>query len=160
MRVYRSQVRPFHPIELDETYSFSRADCRDEYPLLEIPSCRFKATFYEEEGGLRCAYRACGSWVLADSRTLEEFASSFEEEGDIGILSSFEESGDGYVFLGTFFESEELAHKIARTLLPLSPHQEGSALPKGGEGYEVLGEEEALRKKSESPFGAIPDDYA
>ncbi len=160
MRIYRSQVRPSKPIELGETYSFSRGDCEKEYPLVEIPDCRFEASFYDEDGHLRCSYRVSGNWILVDGRTAKEFSSSFEEEGDIDILSSFEEEGEGYVFPGTFLESEELAHKIVKTLVPVSPHAEGSELPKGGEGYDVLTEEEANSEESESPFDAIPDDYA
>ena len=160
MRIYRSQVRPSKPIDIDETYSFSRENCEKEYPLTEIPACHFEASFYDEDGYLCCSYHVSGSWILVDGRTSKEFSSSFEDEGDIDILSSFEEEGEGYVFPGTFLESEELAHKIVKTLVPVSPHQEGSELPEGGEGYSVLTEEEATSEKSESPFDTIPDDYA
>lgn len=161
MRVYRSQVRPNRGLELDEEYSFSREDCAKEYPLLEIPGCHFEASFYDDDGRLFASYRVSGNWVLSDGRTAEEFSSSYEEEGEVEILSSFEEEGDGYVFPGTFLESEELAHKIVKTLVPLSPHKEDSALPSGGEGYSVLTEDEASSEtKSESPFDAIPDDFA
>ena len=161
MRVYRSQVTPNRPLDLDEGYSFSREDCKEEYPLLEIPSCRFEATFFDEDGRLFCSYRVYGDWILSDSRTAKEFLSSFEEEGEVEILSSFEEEGDGYVFPGTFLESDELAHKIVKTLVPLSPHEEGSALPSGGEGYSVVSEGEVSEEEgSDSPFDAIPDDFA
>lgn len=161
MRVYRSQVRPNKPLELCESYSFSRIDCEGEYPLLEVPSCRFEAAFFDDDGHLVASYRVFGEWVLSDSRTAEEFLSSFEEEGEAEILSSFEEEGEGYVFPGTFLESEELAHKIVKTLVPLSPHKEGSSLPEGGEGYKVVAEEELPSEKGEaSPFDEIPEDYA
>ncbi len=160
MRIYRSQVTPSKPLDVDETYSFSRNVCEKEYPLLEIPNCHFEARFYDADGRLKCEYRVSGSWALSDSRTSKEFSSEFEEEGDIDLLSSFEEEGDGYVFPGTFLESEELAHKITKSLVPISPHQDGSPLPDGGEGYAVLTEEEAENGKSESPFDSIPDDYA
>ncbi len=160
MRVYRSQVTPNRPLEVEEDYSFSRQRCVAEYPLLEVPSCHFKAVFYDDDGFLKAEYTISGVWVLSDGRTAEEFSSSFGEEGECGILSDFEEEGDGYVFPGTFFESEELAHKIIKTLVPLSPHKEGSELPMGGEGYSVLTEEEASAENVDSPFDSIPDDFA
>lgn len=160
MRIYRSQVTPNRPLSVNEAYSFSRKDCEKEYPLVEIPSCLFEAEFFDDDGFLSCRYRVSGSWVLVDGRTAKEFSSSFADEGEISILSSFEEDGDGYLFPGTFFASEELAHKIVKTLVPLSPKEEGSKLPESGEGYAFLSEEEASSSQTESPFDAIPDDYA
>ena len=160
MRIYRSQVRPSHPLETKEKFSFSKEDCAKDYPLLSVPSCFFEASFQDDEGFLYASYRIFGTMLLSDSRTLKEFAFPFEEEGEADILSSEEEEGDGYIFPGTFFESEDLAHKIIKTLVPLSPRQEGSALPSSGEGYQVLSEEEKREENADSPFEAIPEDYA
>lgn len=161
MRIYRSQVRPNKSLRVDEDYSFSSDDCAGEYPLLEVKECHFEATFFNDDGILRAEYSIKGTYVLSDSRTLAAFASPFEDSGEVDILSSVEEEGDGYIFSGTFFSSEELAHKIIKTLIPVSPHQNGSALPKSGDGYNVYSDDAPRAKEpGSSPFDAIPDDFA
>jgi hypothetical protein len=161
MKIYRSQIRPNKSLDVDEDYSFSAEDCAGEYPLLEVKECHFKATFFDDEGILRAEYSVKGIYALSDSRTLAPFASPFEDSGVVDILSSVEEEGDGYIFPGTYFSSEELAHKIIKTLIPVSPHQDDSSLPESGEGYNVYSDDAPREKEpGSSPFDAIPDDFA
>lgn len=143
MKIYRNLVKEGHPLELEEDIAFSKEDCQNDYPLLSVPSCHVKMVFENVDDFLTCDYFLAGEMELSDSRTAEPFLESFEDDDLIDLLQSEEEDGEGYIFPGTFLESKDLAHKIIRSLVPISPHKEGSSLPESGEGYSFYQEDEA-----------------
>lgn len=142
MKIYRNLVKEGHPLELEEDLAFSSIDCQNDYPLLSVPSCHAKMIIENVDDFLTCDYSISGTMELSDSRTAKPFTQEFEDSDLIDLLQSEEEEGEGYIFPGTFLESEDLAHKIIRTLVPISPHQENSPLPMSGDGYSFIEENE------------------
>lgn len=142
MRIHRNLVKEGKPLIFEEDLSFSQGDCAGDYPLLSVPNCRFSCKVENEDGYLTADYSIEGKMELADSRTGKPFLQEFSDADCIDLLESEEEDGEGYIFPGTHLESRDLAHKIIHSLIPISPHQEGSSLPKSGEGYSFLKEED------------------
>ncbi len=142
MKIYRNLVKEGHPLELEEDISFSKEECQNDYPLLSVPSCHVRMVFENVDDFLTCDYFLSGDMELSDSRTAEPFLQSFEDDDLIDLLRSEEEDGEGYIFPGTSLESKDLAHKIIRSLVPISPHKEDSPLPSSGEGYSFIEENE------------------
>ncbi len=135
MRIHRNLVKEGKPLCWEEELAFSKEDCAQDYPLLSVPKCRFRCKVENEGGYLTADYSICGEMELADSRNASPFLEGFSDSACIDLLESEEEDGEGYIFPGTHFESRDLAHKIIHSLIPISPHKEGSSLPEGGEGY-------------------------
>ncbi len=149
MKIYRNLVKEGHPLELEEDIVFSREECQNDYPLLSIPSCHAKLLIENVDDFLTCDYSLVGEMELSDSRTAKPFLLKFEDSDLIDLLQNEEEEGEGYIFPGTFIQSEELIHKIIRTLVPISPHQEDSPLPESGEGYSFVEEKESFIEEGE-----------
>ncbi len=161
MKIHKSQVTSAKPLAVEGEFSYVKDECKEHYPLIEVPSCHLRGLFENAGDILTFNYELKAKIIVSDSRTATPFEMEIEDEGIADVLPSYDTEGDGYVFEGTSFELEDLLLCLIVSNVPLAPHQEGSALPSSGKGYRVLTEEELLKEKEEegNPAFAALDDY-
>lgn len=161
MRIYRNAITSAKPLEVEEELSYKEGDFASSYPLLGLKGVKVSGQINRNDDFLTAHLHVIGTMVLSDAYTSFPFDEEFELDEIVDLLEDVDEDGDGYVLPGTFVELSEVVFHLIRSHVPLKPLKEGSTLPKGGEGYSVLTEEELLKKQESSgdPRFDILDGY-
>lgn len=120
------------------------------YPILGITKCHYEAKVSEVGDYAHASYKIEATLNLEDSRDGKPFIKNVNIEEDVDLLEDEDEVGEGFVVNGPDIDLDEIALKIINSSMPISVSRGKSSLPKSGEGYRVLSEEEAKAEKEDS----------
>ena len=98
--------------------------------------------------------------VLLDSYTNEPFQKKIVLDEEADLLEEDNQEAEGYIIEGKEIDLSLLCLKMIRSSLPIKVLKPGSKLPKDGEGYRVLSEEDFQKEKENSynpSFDALKD---
>jgi uncharacterized metal-binding protein YceD (DUF177 family) len=160
MIIKRSSILPNQPTLLDEDEAFSSSYFEDSYPIKDILSCHLKGQIAKTKTYLVADLSIEAKVVLLDSYTNEPFTQKVKLEETVDLLEQEDEEGEGYIVEGNEIDLSELCLKMIRTSLPIKVLKPGSKLPKSGQGFRVLSEEEVQKEKADSynpAFDALKD---
>lgn len=143
---------------LEEDVDFSNHQFQKNYRIRQILSSHVKIDLvvFEDIADLRVDIK--GEVVGACSYTNEDVLLPYHIKDDM-TFSSDEEKGADYYEPTDIIELDPYIFALIDSSIPLTIHKKGAKLPEGGAGYEVLSEEEYLKKKLEekksSPFDVL-----
>lgn len=150
MIIARSQIIPNRPSLIDEDETFVASLFADSYPIASIKKCHLQGQL-SRNGDIVIANLHIEAVVsLLDSYTNEPFDQKVIVDEDADLLLEEGGEGEGYIVPGNQIDLSEMAVRMIRSSLPIKILKPGSHLPKSGEGYSVLSEEEVSRGKTES----------
>ncbi|OPZ34330.1 MAG: hypothetical protein BWY98_01110 [Tenericutes bacterium ADurb.BinA155] len=160
MIIKRSSILPNQPTLLNEDESFTPDYFKDSYPIKDILSCHLEGEIAKSKTYLQADLTITAKVVLLDSYTNEPFRQKITLQEKVDLLEKEDEEGEGYIIEGNEIDLSELCLKMIRSSLPIKVLKPGSKLPKSGEGFRVLSEEEIAKEKSENynpAFDALKD---
>ena len=147
-------------LKVEEEETFFPEDFPSSSPLKMIDGCKVKGSLFLEDGVIHCHLEADAVLTLEDSYTMEHFQKKQKLDEEFEILDDENGEGEGFIVSGPSIEIKELVIALYRFSLPSKILHKGSKLPKSGDGYSVLSEEEAKKKAEEttsSPFDKLKD---
>ncbi len=157
MKINRALLQNGTPKTFEETIDFSSAQF-DPTHIRRIPHCEVKivATDFEEILNVHLHIKADVIGVC--SYTLEDVPLHYEIDDDISLTDN-EEDFDNYYEKSNIIDMDEYVLGILLANIPVKLVKEGAKLPKSGNGYRVLTEEEyeQERKKRGNPAFDILD---
>ncbi len=156
-KILKSHLHP-RPLPFEEEESYSPEDFPANSPIKMIEDCQVAGEIHLEDGIIRCHMKASAKLTLEDSYTAETFQKKKTVEDEFDILDEENGEGEGFIVYGPSIDLKEIALSLFRFQLPSKILKPGSKLPRGGEGYSVLSEEEAEAvSTSGSPFDKLKD---
>jgi hypothetical protein len=160
MIITRSQIVPNHPTILDEEETFDKSFFKDSYPISDIKKCHLEGQLNRTGDIVTAHLHIEAVATLLDSYTNKPFDQKVIVDEAADLLLEENDQGEGYIVPGGQIDLSEIALRMIRSSLPIKILKPGSRLPKSGEGYSVLSEEEVLKQKHESynpAFDALKD---
>ncbi len=129
-------------------------------PLINVLNCHveLKAQRFEEFIYVTLSVKA--KVTLQCSYTLKNFESIVSGEDELHFAPSKDEDEDCIEYKGTSIELDHYIFNLLSASVPLSPKAPDAKVPKSGNGYRVLSEDEFQKEKEESgnsQFDALKD---
>lgn len=130
------------------------------YPLLGVKKCHYTVRVSKVGDYSHADFTISATLRVEDSRDAVAFDKKVNVKESIDILDVEDEEGEGYLVEGGDIDLDDLALKILHSSLPIRLVRPESALPKNGQGYRVLSEEEKEKEKAEAgnpAFASLAD---
>lgn len=129
-------------------------------PLINVLNCHaeLKALRFEEFIYVTLTVKA--KVTLQCSYTLEHFETEISGTDELHFAPSKDEDEDTIEYKGTSIDMDQYIFNLLSASVPLSPKAPNAKVPKSGNGYRVLSEEDFLKEKEEqgnSQFDALKD---
>jgi Uncharacterized ACR, COG1399. len=160
MKILVSSITPERPTLLDEAETFTPDYFVDSYPIKDISSCHLDGQISKGKDYLHASFHIVAEVVLLDSYTNEPFQKKIVLDEEADLLEEDNQEAEGYIIEGKEIDLSLLCLKMIRSSLPIKVLKPGSMLPKDGEGYRVLSEEDFQKEKENSynpSFDALKD---
>ena len=145
---------------LEEDVDFSSHQFDKNYRIRKITSCHIKIDLVSFEDIVDMRLEASGDIIGACSYTEEDVPLSYHFKEEM-TFSHDESRGADYFESGDIIDMDPYIFALIDSHIPLNIHKKGAKMPQGGEGYEVLSEEDYYKKKKEekgpSPFDVLDD---
>ena len=163
MRNYVSKMKiDLRKYELNKHYlinddvDFSSHVFQENYRIRKILKCHVDIDLVNFEDITDIKIHLKGQVVGACSYTNEDVTLPFNIKEDM-TFSNDEYRGADYLMENDLIELDPYIFALIDANIPLNIHKPGAKMPSGGNGYEVLSEEEYLKKKQENK-GSSPWD--
>ncbi|MCI1245588.1 MAG: hypothetical protein LKG11_06570 [Bacilli bacterium] len=120
------------------------------YPIHAVRSCSYLAKVSKVGGYDHARFSIKADLTLIDAVDGALFEKKVDLREDCDLMKEMNGSGEGCLVSGSLIDLDDLALRIIVSSLPIKATRPGSALPRGGDGYRVLSEEEKAAEKKES----------
>lgn len=138
-------------VSFDEDMDFSSYR-GDQYHVRSISSCHLKLNVTNYDELIVLDFDIKGEVKTTCAYTLEEIP-YFYKVKEVVELSGNDE--DEFEIKGENIDIDEIVLTLIVASVPMKVVKKGATLPKGGDGYRVLSEEDALKEKKSSPFDVL-----
>lgn len=133
----------------EEDIDFSSHVFAPTYRIRKIISCHVKIDLVAFEEVSDVKVEVSGEVIGACSYTNEDVKLPYKIKEDM-TFSQSENRGADYYEPDLVFDLNPYIFALIDAAIPLNIHKKGAKMPSGGEGYEVLSEEDFLKKKKEN----------
>lgn len=145
---------------LEDDIDFSSHIFKPNYRIRKITSCHIKIDLVAFEDITNLKVEIKGEVIGACSYTNEDVVVPYKVKEDMSF-SQDESRGADYYEPDLIIDLDPYIFALIDSAIPLSIHKKGAKMPSGGKGYEVLSEEEYLKRKKEnkesSPWDVLED---
>ncbi|MCI2111394.1 MAG: DUF177 domain-containing protein [Bacilli bacterium] len=117
------------------------------YPIRAVRSCSYFAELSKVGDYDHARFSIKADLTLIDAVDGALFEKKVDLREDCDIMKEMNEDGEGYLVSGSLIDLDDLALRIIISSLPIKATRPGSVLPRGGEGYRILSEEEKAAEK-------------
>lgn len=134
---------------VEEIVELDKEKFAPSFPILEIGKVFAKAKVNRYDDFINIHLSVKAEVILQCSYTLKPFKSkvSGEEEFNFTTFES-EEDDDFIIYKGNRIDLDEYIYELIISSVPTSPKAPGARLPKSGEGYRVISEDDLLLEES------------
>lgn len=159
MRLFITQIPATKEYTLKEEITLDTTKFPLSFPLQEIKKISVVAKAQKFADFLALSLHLKADLVLICSYTLKPFDYVLKTSDEINFsFYDDNEEEDMVPLKGNVIELDEFVYRLLMASLPLKPVAPGATLPKSGEGYEVITDEEYYEtKKGNSAFDKLAD---
>lgn len=160
MIISKSKLLLEKTIPIEKNFVFDTQTFLVKKPLLAIKKCfgNIEITKYRKVIRMNIDLDVVVS--LECSYTLEPFNHELKIHEEVIISDSFDPDAESIVIEGDLINLEQILYAVISASLPLKPVKPGAKLPKSGEGYRVLNDEQLAKDRSisgDSRFAKLDD---
>lgn len=157
MKINRALLQNGVSKTFEETIDFSSVEF-DPTHIRSIPLCEIKARVTDYEEILRVEFHIKADVIGVCSYTLEDVPLHYEIDDEISFTDDPDDV-DNYYEKGNLIEMDQYVLGILLANVPIKIVKKGAKLPKSGDGYRVMTEEEheAEKRKRGNPAFDILD---
>lgn len=115
MKVHKSRITFEKDLAVEENIELSEAQVATLYPIIEVRDCHLKGLIYRDDDDK--LYADVDVWAKVtykDGVSGEPFDYNFASMGLYEILEKEDGEGEGFIFPGGEFETEELTRSIIK----------------------------------------------
>ncbi|MCD8203731.1 MAG: DUF177 domain-containing protein [Coprobacillus sp.] len=156
MKIYFNNYKENEKVSLEFDSTFPKESFSPTH-ILGVKKCHSKALIEKIDEYLEVNLSVSYTVLAPCVYTLEEMEYSHtEKERLLFSYNSDEENGIDPICKDGSIDLDEYVHALIVSSVPFNLHKKGATLPKGGEGYRVLTEDELNEERSKSsPFDAL-----
>ncbi len=163
MRIQYSLLAHKKVLEIEETIRYSKEETQNIYTLLDMKDVQVKAKATYEGDFVHLDLDIQTDLVLECAYTLEavDYPMHLQEAVELCFQRTTEEEQEDVIYVdGDYYDLHDLILSFIITEIPLKVVKKGASLPKDGDGYEVISEDEYYRRQQEQtdPRFACLDD--
>lgn len=144
-----NQIKATKPLIFEEEVVFDNEDYKCVLPLISIKRCLAKVEASKYDDFIEVRIDVSALTVLQSSYTLKPFEYNIHSFENYHFSAYEEEEEDLIVYKGNRISLDEYIFNLISASVPLNPKAKGEEMPKSGEGYRVLTEEEFEKEKKE-----------
>lgn len=135
---------------IEEVVNFDPEIYKCYPPLLEVKEAKINAKIARYQDFIYININVKAKVVLQCSYTLKPFETILKDKDELHFASYVDENDDDLIiYKGNFIELDKYIFDIISASVPLSPKSPGATLPKDGEGYRLISDEELKVEKEE-----------
>lgn len=160
MIILKSKLLLDKTISLQKSFLFDAVTFPARKPLLAIKKCFGNIEITKYRKLIRMNIDLDVVVNLECSYTLEPFDHELNIHEEVVIGDTFDPNSEAIIVEGDAIDLERILYAIISSSLPLKPVKPGAKLPKGGEGYRVLNDEQLAKDRSisgDSRFAKLDD---
>ena len=126
----------------------------DPYHVRSIKSCHMDLSVLNYDELIVLSFNLKGEVMTTCAYTLEEIPYSYHIKETVELAGN---EDDEFEIINENIDIDEILLTLIVSNIPMKVIKKGAKLPSNGDGYEVMSEEEALKRKKASPFDALDD---
>ena len=153
MKINRLLLPIGEKVIYDEEIDFSSYR-GDPYHVKRINSCFLHLEVINYDALVSLSFRIKGEVVTTCAYTLEEIPYQFNVKE---VIELNEDEDDEYDIINNEIDIDEMLITLIVSNVPMKVIKKGATLPKSGDGYRVISEEDAEKERKASPFDVLDD---